>query len=276
MTSKKKSNREQTRLENEAAETERDAHSRTPGGAPAGADPLSPGPVFYDMRSHRVAKAPKIKMRAGKPVVRDPAKIDGIVIHQVAVQFGVSDAQLRAAGGDRDLALARRACNVSCHAMAFRNGTFAAATPLRWYVNHGNGFNRRSLGLEVDGLYSGLRDDPDTVPREDVRTTMGRKEPCELDARTLEAAKAALRWLVEAGRSEGMPIRYVWAHRQSSPTRRADPGEDIWRELIEGWALEALGLEAQREVAIVSTSKKAPGMGRPIPVEWSERGVGRY
>lgn len=235
------------------------------------------GVPMYDLRSARVASKPKIKMLGARPVVRRPEDVDGIVLHQTAAPFGVADFQLRAAGGDRNLALARRANNVACHAMAFRPGFFVAATPLTWYVQHGNGFNARSLGLEVDGLYSGLRDDPDTTPvREDIQTTMGRREPTVITDATVAAARAALRWLVEAGRAEGMPIRYVWAHRQSSPSRRSDPGEAWWQLLVEEYAVPELGLEPQRSLAIRSTSKKAPGMGRPIPLEWSPLGTGRY
>lgn len=235
------------------------------------------GVPMYDLRARRVASSPKVRMVRGRPFVRLPQAVDGIVLHQTAAPFGVADYQLRAAGGDRNLALATRATGVACHAMAFRSGFFTAATPLTWHVNHGNGFNSRSLGLEVDGLYSGLRDDPETTPRrEDIETTMGRREPTVITDATIAAARAALRWLVEAGRAEGMPIRYIWAHRQSSPSRRSDPGEAWWQLLAEEYAIPVLGLEAQRSLAIRSTSKKAPGMGRPIPVEWSPLGSGRY
>src|SRR5690606_11252294 len=153
---------------------------------------------MIDLRAERVASAPKIKMTGKRPVVRDPSTVTGICLHQTAVEYGVSAAQLRAAGGDRRLALARRALNVACHAMAFRDGFFVVSTPLPWYVNHGNGLNATRLGLEIDGRYPGRPDDPRTTPRrEDLESTWG-GEPSEITPALIAAARSALRWLVEA------------------------------------------------------------------------------
>lgn len=231
--------------------------------------PLMCGPdaPMIDLRTERVASAPKIKMAAKRPVVRDPAIVTGVCLHQTAVEYGVSAAQLRAAGGDRRLALARRALNVACHAMAFRDGFFVAAAPLRWHVNHGNGLNATTLGLEIDGRYPGRPDDPRTTPRrEDLESTWG-GEPSEITPALIAAARSALRWLVETGRAEGMPIEWIWAHRQSSATRRGDPGWELWGEVGE-WGAAELGLRVDYARTV--------GSGRPIPVEWSPRGVGSY
>jgi hypothetical protein len=225
---------------------------------------------FYDLRSQRIASRPKVKMLRGKPVLRDPAKVRGVTLHQTAAVYGVTARQIKAAGGDRELALARRASKVACHAMAFRSGIVVAATPLLWHVNHANGLNEEDLGLEIEGLYAGLDDDPDTYPRrEDLETTAGARAPCMLDERTIAAAREALAWLVSAAALEGMRITHVHAHRQSSPTRRADPGQGLWRE-VGLWAVRELGLVA--EPGRVWQAKRGPG--RPIPAAWG--GVGSY
>jgi len=223
-------------------------------------------PAVYDLRAERVAVRPKVRMVGGRPFVRLPQAIEGVVLHQTAVRFGVSAAQLRAAGGDRALALARRGLGVACHAAAFMGAPdgshpplVVGAAPLRWHVNHGNGANASSLGLEVDGLYAGVEGDP--------RTVWGGKPPTPHHESTIDVARAALRWLVEEGRAEGMPIRYLWAHRQSSATRRSDPGEWLWRE-VAGWARDELGLEWQPE--------RVWGDGRPLPAAWGVPGGARY
>lgn len=196
----------------------------------------------------------RYRFRNGSVAVRDPATVTGIVVHQTACTFG----------GD---APHRRALRIPAHATAFRDGTFVTPCPLAWYAHHGNGLNDRSLGLEIEGRYAGRRDDPATAPREDLGSTWG-GPPDVLTPLAIECARAALAWLVEAGRADGMPIRYVWAHRQSSATRRSDPGEDIWRSVVMGGTYALLGLEVQPALVV--------GDGRPIPTAWDARGVGRY
>jgi hypothetical protein len=225
-------------------------------------------PRLYDLRRERVASAPKVKIHGGAAVVRDPGDVDAVTLHQMACVFGLTQRQIRASGGDSDLALARRGLRIACHMAAFRRGIYVATAPLRWHVQHGNGLNPTSLGFELEGLYSGLEDDPETYPRrEDLQTAAG--TPCLLDGLTIETARAALRWLVETARAEGMPIRYLDAHRQSSPTRRADPGQAVYCAIVP-WAVRELRLETRPER--VWQAKRGPG--RPIPAAWG--GVGAY
>ena len=226
---------------------------------------------FFDLRHEQDFTYPRGKRKTrkhrGKPVLRDPSKITTIVVHQTAAEFGVSKRSVALAGGNVELARARRALDVACHAMAFRAGYFVAAHPLRVYVNHGNRFNSHSLGLEIDGRYPGLLDDPTTVAREDLNTTWG-GTPTELTEATVDASRAALRWLVEEGRREGMPLEFIVSHRQSSDTRRSDPGEAIWQRIVLEYAVPELGLTAVRE----SRWKE----GRPIPAAWDPEGIGAY
>lgn len=226
---------------------------------------------FYDLRDEQDYTYPRGKKRVkltpeGTPVRRDPKDVDTIVIHQVAIEFGVSERQVRLSGGDRELALARRALDAACHYMAFRSGFYVAAHPLDVYVNHGNRFNRHSLGVEIDGRYCGIVDDPDTAAREDLKTTW-QGNPSDFNPLILETSKAMLHTMVEEARDMGMPIKYVVAHRQSNKNRRSDPGEEIWRQLVEGWAVEALNLETRPHVDIG---------GYRLPKQWGEGNPGDY
>ena len=232
-------------------------------------------PPLVDVRHEQEVAHRKTRVRRGKTVERDVAAVTGIVVHQTAVAFGLTDKQLMASGGNRQLALARRGLNVACHAIAFRDGFFAAVRPLRHFVHHGNGLNAYTLGLESDGLYPGLRDDPATVPeREDLDTTRG--EPDMVTTTIVDAARAALRWMVEEGRREGMPLVNIYAHRQSSGTRRSDPGEELWTRVVEEYAIPTLGLRAHYALSLPSKLRGKPNNGRPIPLAWSKHGVGRY
>ena len=201
----------------------------------------------------------KWKVSNGKVVVRDPKTVSGIMLHQTGVWYSVSSQQVSAALGDRHAALHTRGLNVACHAIAFDGkganlqcGHGVATARLDWYCYQANTANSESVGLEVEGVYPGLETPGCVVPSQ----------------RVVDAARAAVRYMVETGRAQGMPIQYIWAHRQSSANRRGDPGESLWREVALDFAVAELGLETQ--------PSRTWGDGRPIPVEWQLQGVGPY
>jgi hypothetical protein len=229
----------------------------------------SPDVPVVDLRHQQVDPAPKTKHVRGRTQRRPPEQVIGVCIHQMAARFTAGAARIRQAKGDEALALHRRALEQAYHAIAFRRTmSVAMGQRLVSYTHHGGFLNRKTLGFAVDGLYAGLKDDPDTDIREDVRTTWGGEEPDQFRGQIVEVARAGLARLVEEGRQAGVPIRYVWAHRQASANRRADPGEAIWRRLVLEWAVPVLGLETQPE--------RTWGTGRPIPRDWDPAGVGPY
>lgn len=187
--------------------------------------------------------SPKHRVQRGAVVKRNPSNVVGIGIHQTACIFGpANDTEARH----------RRALRVAAHCTAFRDGTCVFGNPLDWYVYHGNGLNAFSLGLECEGIYSG--------------TLIGSKY--EIPDLAIESFRFGLKSLVDNGRAMGMPIRYVWAHRQSSPTRRADPGAEIWQRVVLEYGVAILGLETQ----VMHTW----GAGRPIPREWDVSSGARF
>ena len=212
----------------------------------------------YDLRAEAESPHKKSKTVAGTTVKRRVSTIDAITIHQTAVKFGVKQYQIQGSGGDRNLALARRAHSVACHALAFHDGFVSLAAPLRWYIYHANSLNRRSLGLEIDGNYPGCTGG---------RTANGRP-PTKITDELIDAARMAVKLLTDEGRKLGCPIKYIHAHRQSSRSRRGDPGEDLWRKVVLEYAVPELGLETE--------PAKTWGNGRPIPKEWYPNGVGEY
>lgn len=211
-----------------------------------------------DLREACEEPHPKARTVAGMTVRRPADSVDAIMIHQTAVEFGLAPYQLQAAAGDRRVALARRAQRVACHALAFCDGFVCLPAPLRWYIHHGNGLNARSLGLEIEGNYPGVLGG----------TTVNGKTATEVTETVVVAARHALRLLVENGRNEGCPIQFIYAHRQTSNTRRADPGEALWRSVVLEYAVPVLGLKTQ--------PARTWGTGLPIPRAWDPDGVGEY
>ena len=201
------------------------------------------------------------KVVRGRTVVRNMADITSICVHQTACVYGPLDQPERRH---------RRALNVPAHILAFRDGVFAQSAPFSWFLYHGNGINPFSIGVELEGQYPGLLDDPFTPVREDEKTFWpgGSAKPTPLDAVTIATFKAAIRHAVVEGRKQGAPIRYVLAHRQANVRKPSDPGQGIWQAVVLP-LLNELQLEPR------------PGMtwddGKTIPKAWDpERGVGGY
>lgn len=199
-------------------------------------------PPPYDPPHHRMV----YDMTRGGNVVfcRKPRSIDGIVIHQTGCWFGVSKALLKEMGGNYVAAKHRRALNVAAHMTAFDTGFAVLAHPLDWYVYHANSLCARSLGLEVEGAFPGVM-------------SKGKY----LTPKLIQAACDGLEYLVDRGRSMGMPLKFIWAHRQSSPSKENDPGEEIWRKIVLGFAVPKLRLQVQNDYA---------SGGKPIPESWRE------
>lgn len=198
------------------------------------------------------------KVVGGKTVVRDPKTITGIVVHQTACVFGPST--------DRQKAY-RRALGVPAHVVGFRDGTFVVPANPLWFLYTSNGFNEFSYGVELEGQYPGLLDDPKTAKREDEKTTWG-GSATPLDERAIETFRAAVKWIVEEGRRLGSPLEYVWAHRQSNGQKPSDPGAGIWKHVVLEYAVPVLGLSTAPMTTIED--------GRPIPKQWEPGATENY
>jgi hypothetical protein len=215
---------------------------------------------LYDLRSNPWSERnpKKFKLQGGKPVVRNPSQVTGITIHQTAAKYGVADYQIHDAGGNAELALAKRSLRVACHVMAFHDGFCAWPNDLRHYVYHGNGFNAFELGLEIDGNYPGVIGGK----------TWNNGTPTKVTPDVVRSACAAIELMVIKGRQMGMPIEYIHAHRQSSATRRDDPGEELWKRVVLDYAVAILGLKTEPTRTLKD--------GKSVPVEWDGSGSGHY
>lgn len=203
-----------------------------------------------DFRDRQTASGPPDcgKLFRGKLVQRDPKAVTGITLHQVATLLPPGRIDVMAAHGDVVLARHLRALRVHAHATAFTTGSAVIAYPLLAYVWHGNGLNSQDIGLECEAELDGL-------------------EP-HADEHVIEAAREAITWLCENAPKEGIELRYIHAHRQSSATRRGDPGLALWKAVALDHAVAKCGLK--------TLPHETWRDGRPIPVEWQADGVGHY
>lgn len=203
----------------------------------------NPPPAYGGKHKHRI--------EGGKVVERKPKDVDSIVLHQTAVEYGPRD---------NPSAKHARALQVACHALAFADGTVVLPNPLPWYVNHANGFNRHSLGIEIEGAFLGAPGLP---------IAPGGHKPSPVTPLLVASACAAVEELLERATRWGASIQYVLAHRQSSDTRRADPGWELWQRVALEHCVGRLGLKTRPTMV--------DDQGRPIPEVWdpSQTGV-RY
>jgi len=184
---------------------------------------------------------------------RKPATVTTLCVHQMAVKFGVTGGRVRywtkmiakleqlvqdlyqfqelqvrespeaAEAFARRIALHERMCRIPYHYAALLNGDRLKINPPTQYTYHGNGANKRSLGLAVEGLYPGLE-------------SSRKKKHHDLDDFMIETVRGLFRLAIMEAKAAGMPVTKVTAHRVFSGGRTGDPGEAIWEEIVL-WAI---------------------------------------
>lgn len=175
--------------------------------------------------------------RHGRIVVRDPKTIDAVVLHQTACSIGPAADDKRRK---------RRVLEWPYHAVAYSDGDTVLAHDVRLYTYHANALNKRSLGFAVEGEF------PAFIGQELARHSAYTEGQAD-------GARRGLKRLVEDARAAGCPIKYVLAHRQSSPNRTGDPGQ-YWFRLLFRFARDELGLEPLASLTV--------GGGNTIPPAW--------
>jgi N-acetyl-anhydromuramyl-L-alanine amidase AmpD len=200
--------------------------------APAG--PQLPSGRFHDLRS--VANQSNIGGRRGWN------QITGVTLHQTACVLGERP---------------QRWATVVAHLGVTRAGQVIWMHDFEKVVWHGNGFNNRTIGIEMDGTYAGIEGDARTFWRPKDEPD---RQPQAPTAELIEAAKATVRWICEEVARHGGRVEQLVAHRQASNSRQSDPGSALWQQV-------AMPLHAE-----LGLSDGGPGYcidkGCPIPEAW--------
>lgn len=173
---------------------------------------------------------------------RDWTAVTGICLHQTACVLGERDARWNSVGA---------------HLGVMRSGRVAWLHDFNRLVIHGNGWNAKTVGIEIDGLYAGVDGDPRTVWNDP--STPYREQGQTLTTAALDATCETIRWIVSEVAKRGGEVTKLVAHRQSSKDRRDDPGGAIWKGIALPMMVE-LGLD-----------DGGPGFtigGLAIPEEW--------
>lgn len=182
--------------------------------------------------------------------------IKGVTLHQTACVIGEKQTRWH---------------NVACHIAITREGKIIYNNDFIKKVWHGNGFNNKTLGIEIDGHFAGLEAQNDAgewVPdmKSYWRPKNSDRQPVTITDAQIEACKEAIRWAKRVIDGAGGDFKYILAHRQSSPSRVSDPGEKTWK-LVAVPLMEELGMEDGGPDYYITDSKKRPG--KPIPEAWN-------
>ena len=203
---------------------------------------VQPPPGLRDRRrfaaqAHGPKREWKVRSRAWR-------KFTGICLHQTACLLGER---------------LERCDSVGAHIVILRSGEWTWLHDFDREVAHGNGWNAGTVGIEVDGLFAGDENDPETVW--DDPSTPYRELGMQPTQAQLDTLEAVVRWLVAEGKANGTIVRALVAHRQSSKTRRNDPGSAIWRVAVR--LMAELGLSDGGVGFVLG--------GYPIPEVWDAR-----
>lgn len=208
-------------------------------------------PDFHDVRD--VAAKLAIKdlsiRKKGSGRTRTWDKVTGICLHQTATLLGERP---------------NRWARLGAHIGVTRSGKIIWVHDFDKIMYHGNGWNKQTVGIEIDGRYPGVKGNLKTFwkPKSKPNT-----KPTPLSQETVEASQEVIRWICEFVKRHGGRVKFLVAHRQSSGTRRSDPGSEIWQDIA---------ISMQR---VLKLEDGGPGFkigkGRPIPEEWNPKYVGQ-
>lgn len=229
---------------------------------PGSPEVLSPQDFESSMVDRRADHSPVVKdpvsrkSRVYDPMARPWSEVTAIVLHQTACNMGER---------------VERYDHLGAHFASLRSGRVLRMCDEDRIVYHANRWNARAVGIEVDGLYAGDEDDPDTALDEALRTTWDdpstptRERPMIVTPQSMRATRELCRWIYWNVQRHGGMIKVIAPHRQSSKDRRNDPGEAIWKQV-------ALPLIA--ELKLTDGGRNFQLGGYPIPEKWDSTKTG--
>lgn len=188
----------------------------------------------------------KHPIKRGRKAPRRILEVDAIVLHQTA-----PGPHARFLGTDPE-----RWYTLAAHIGIPQDGKVILVNDFNIKMYQANYFNNRSVGVEVDGHFEGVLGDDRTMWRDAPRPA------AVLTPEQIEGARNACRFTCDDVARRGGRITTILAHRQTSASREADPGEAIWK---------SVGLWAQEELGLVNEIEHTKWTGKPIPRQWDPR-----
>ncbi len=169
------------------------------------------------------------------------SEIDSVLLHQTSCKMPVNPRNWK---------------RLNAHIGVSQEGKIIWVNDSTDFIWHANRLSRRSIGIEIEGNFEGVKGKPKTLWK-------GGGPACHLNL----PMHLALNELFEILKGEfvknNREWKYLFCHRQSSNMRRGDPGSEIYQAVALPW-MKKLGK---------TEMDKGPGFsigkGAPIPKEWN-------
>ena len=152
------------------------------------------------------------------------------------------------------MALHQRFWKAEYHWIGLLNGDVLYNNQISRYTFHGSGGNSKLIGVSGEGNFPGLE-------------KKRKKKHNGWHEHTIETNRGTIRLAVLKSREEGAPVERLYAHRQYSDGRIADPGEGWWKEI---------GIPMSKELHLERMVFQKFGKGREICREWDPEGRVNY
>lgn len=169
------------------------------------------------------------------------------------VKYEVMTAEQVANTAER-MALHQRFWKAEYHYIGLLNGDILHNNDITRYTFHGSGGNSKLIGVSGEGNFPGLE-------------KKRKKKHHGWTPHEIETNRGALRLAVLNSREDGAPVERLYAHRQYSGGRIADPGEGYWKEI---------GIPIAKELNLERMTFQSFGKGREICREWDEEARVNY
>jgi hypothetical protein len=137
-------------------------------------------------------------------------KISGLVLHRTSCVLGEKP---------------ERYFPVNCHIGVTLGGRIVLSHPWDLHIWHGDYPSRWTIGIEFDGNPTGYGDyfwKPGGGPH-------------DITDEQVKAGWVLLKLLTDEFEKQGRPLKYIYAHRQSSDQRECDPGNVCWEKIAIPW-----------------------------------------
>ncbi len=174
---------------------------------------------------------------------------DVIELFSNGIKYEVMTAEQVANAAER-MALHQRFWKAEYHYIGLLNGDSLYNNHITRYTFHGSGGNKKLIGVSAEGNFPGLE-------------KKRKKKHNGWDEHTIETNRGTIRLAVLRSREQGAPVERLYAHRQYSGGRIADPGQGWWKEV---------GIPMAKELNLDRRIFQKFGKGREVCREWDEDG----